>query len=136
MASATRKRKTIEFPVTRFVAIIALGMALFLIIDFGQRVASGYQVAREEEKLEAQLRMLSETNAALLARRDYVNTDAYVEEIARKELKWSKPGETVVVILATPQAPSPVLPAGTGPAQAHAPESPLDAWTRLFFSTD
>lgn len=136
MASATRKRKTIEFPVMRFVAIISLGMALFLIIDFGQRVASGYQVGREEEKLEAQMRILSETNAALTARRDYVNTDAYVEEIARNELKWSKPGETVIVILATPQAPLSTTLTINGAGQAQTTETPLEAWTRLFFSTD
>ena len=63
---------------------------------------------REEQKLEAQFEALNQTYKALEDRRAYVETDLYVAEVARNEFKWSTPGETVVVILATPEAASPM----------------------------
>ena len=134
MASATKKRKNIELPVAQFIAILVLSIAIFLIIDFGRRAATGYRVRREEEKLRVQLEALEETQQVLLARRDYVKSDAYVEEVARKELKWSQPGETIVVVMATPIAPTQAaLPPASITPQPLRAETPLQAWLNLFF---
>lgn len=133
MTSATKKRKQIDLPIAQFIAIIVLSISIFLIIDFGRRAATGYRVRREEEKLYAQLEAAQQTQQDLLAKRDYVETDIYIEEVARNELKWSRVGETIVVIMATPQAPtsSPTPIKTTLPNQPA--ETPLQAWLALFF---
>lgn len=133
MTSATKKRKQIDLPIAQFIAIIVLSISIFLIIDFGRRAATGYRVRREEEKLYAQLEAAQQTQQDLLAKRDYVKTDIYIEEVARNELKWSRGGETIVVIMATPQAPtsSPIPIKTTLPNQPA--ETPLQAWWALFF---
>jgi len=133
VTSATRKRKKVELPIAQFIAIIALSISLFLIVDFGRRTASGYRIYREEERLEAQLAPLRESHQALLDKQDYVQTDAYVEEIARNELKWSKPGETVIVILATPQTASHPLSAQNSSTSSTQADTPFHAWLTLFF---
>ncbi|RME40789.1 MAG: septum formation initiator family protein, partial [Caldilineae bacterium] len=107
VASTTRKRKKVNLPLAQFTAIVVLSISLFLIVDFGRRAATGYRIHREEKRLAAELEQLQQEHAALEERRAYVQSDAYVEEVARNELKWSRPGETVIVVLATPQAAPP-----------------------------
>jgi cell division protein FtsB len=133
VASATKKRKNIELPVAQFIAILVLSIAIFLIIDFGRRAATGYRVRREEEKLRIQLEALVETQQIMLARRDYVKSDTYVEEVARKELKWSQPGETIVVVMATPIAPPQAALSAPSTSEPLRPETPVQAWLTLFF---
>ena len=136
MTSATKKRKHIDLPIAQFIAIIVLSISLFLIIDFGRRAATGYRVRREEERLQAQLVAAQNTQEQLLARRDYVITDAYIEEIARNELKWSKPGETIIIIMPTPQAaPQPLISTSNDVLRlSDQTQTPLQAWIKLFFA--
>ena len=134
MTSATKKRKTFELPVAQFIAILVLSISIFLIVDFGRRAATGYRVRREEEKLRSQLELLEKTQQTLLARRDYVQSDAYIEEVARKELKWSQPGEIIVVVMATPEAPPQTnLVSSSASQKVPQTETPLQVWFNLFF---
>lgn len=133
MTSATKKRKQIDLPIAQFIAIIVLSISIFLIIDFGRRAATGYRVRREEEKLYAQLEAARQTQQDLLAKRDYVETDIYIEEVARNELKWSRTDETIVVIMATPQAPTSSSTPIKTPLPNQPAETPLQAWLALFF---
>ena len=133
MASTTRKRKKVNLPLAQFTAIVVLSISLFLIVDFGRRAATGYRIHREEKRLAAELEQLKQEHAALEERRAYVQSDAYIKEVTRNELKWSRPGETIIVVLATPQAAPPTQPARSflfPPAEA---DTPLNAWMNLFF---
>ena len=133
MASTTRKRKKAEWPAIQIIAIVGLGIVLFLVVNFGRRAAISYRVHREEVRLEAQLEVARQTQKQLLDQQAYVQSDAYVEEVARNELKWSKPGETVIIILATPQSNN--QPPSAGSPYSPAPYTPFDAW-KQFFSID
>ena len=134
MTSGARKRKKADLPVAQFIAIVVLSIALFLIVDFGRRTASGYRIYREEARLKAQLAPLQEAHRQLLDKRNYAQSDAYVEEIARNELKWSKPGEVVVVVLAAPPAEH-LLPSAFGNSGSYpATDTPFSVWFNLFFS--
>jgi len=98
----------------QLIIIFAFGVVLFLMVDLGQKAAANYRVQREAERLTQQVELAHHHQAELLARRSYVASDLYVEEVARKELKWAKPGETVIIIL--PTASEEIL-----PANAHVP---------------
>ncbi len=129
-----KKKRGFQFPFTQFVAIVVITVCLFLVIDFGRRTASNYQIKAEESRLEAELADSQRQRADLQARLTYVQSDAYVEEIARTQLKWAREGETVVVVMATPQA-EPQAPADGQPAAINGviPGSPWQAWWLLFF---
>ncbi len=131
-----KKKRVFQFPLTQFVAIVVVTVCLFLVIDFGRRTAANYQIKAEETRLEAELADSLSWHTALGARLAYVQGDAYVEEIARTQLKWAREGETVVVVMATPQA-QPQTPADGQPAAINGvvPESPWQAWWLLFFGT-
>jgi cell division protein FtsB len=130
----TKKRSGSKAPIAQFVAIIALSISIFLIVDFGRRAAANYRVQREAERLSQEVQMARQQQADLLARRSYVASDLYVEELARNELKWARPGETVLVVMPTPEAitlasnPNPSAVSSVPIAQ-----TPVQAWWNLFF---
>jgi len=131
-----KKKHGLQFPFTQFIAIIVITISLFLVIDFGRRTAASYQIRDEAARLEQEVAAAHAYHAALEARLSYVQSDAYVEEVARTRLKWAREGETVVVVMATPQAASQSA-SGDQPPSTNGlvPQSPWQAWWLLFFGT-
>ena len=135
--NVTKKRQSSKIPLAQFVAIIALSISVFLIVDLGRRAAANYRVQREEERLNQEVEMAQQYQKKLLTRRTYVASDLYVEEVARKELKWARPGETVVVVMPTPEAVA-LSPqqnrhmVNVGPVA----RAPVEAWWLLFFGDE
>jgi hypothetical protein len=130
----TKKRPGPKVPLAQFVAIIALSISIFLIIDFGRRAAANFRVQREAERLSQEVALARQQQADLLAWRSYVASDLYVEAVARRELKWASPGETVLVVMPTPEAVT--LAAGSDALAISASaivQTPAQAWWRLFF---
>ena len=128
-----KKKRGPQFPLTQFIAIVVITISFFLVVDFARRTATIYRIKSEAARLEEEVAETRARSEALEARLRYVQSDAYVEEIARTQLKWAQPGETVVVVMATPQA-VPTPPPGRqyvvtdGPP----PETPWQAWWLLF----
>ncbi len=129
-----KKRQSPKVPVAQFVAIIALSISIFLIVDLGRRAAANYRVQREADRLSQEIEIAQRRQSELLAHRSYVASDLYVEEVARKELKWAKPGETVVVIMPTPEKTIALNHHVTQHATAGPMvQTPSQAWWLLFF---
>jgi hypothetical protein len=130
----TKKRPGPKVPLAQFVAIIALSISIFLIVDFGRRAAANFRVQREAERLSQEVELARQQQADLLAWRSYVASDLYVEEVARRELKWASPGETVLVVMPTPEAVAMAAGSDTSAISASAiVQTPAQAWWRLFF---
>jgi cell division protein FtsB len=115
------------------IAVIVLAMAFFIMVDLGHRVTVNYRIQREAEQLNQQVELAQLHQQELLARRSYVASDLFVEEVARKELKWAKSGETVIVILPTSELALP--PNANVPAvQTKVVQTPqTEGWWVLFF---
>jgi cell division protein FtsB len=129
-----KKRPGPRIPVAQFIAIIVLSISIFLIVDFGRRAAANYRVQREAARLSQEVEAVEQYQAQLLARRTYVASDLYVEEVARNELKWAKPDETVIVVLPTPEAVHPANePASKKETPPQVAQTPAQAWWHLFF---
>lgn len=129
-----KKRQTAKLPVAQFLAIIVLSISVFLIVDLGRRAAANYRIQREAERLSQEVEAVKRYQAKLLAERTYAASDLYVEEVARQELKWTKPSETVVVVL--PIYEKALLPAHQPKEIPNFPliaKSPQQAWWNLFF---
>jgi cell division protein FtsB len=118
----------------QFIAIIVLTISVFLVVDFARRTAATYKIKAEAARLEQEVAQVRAQRQELEAHLNYVKSDAYVEEIARTQLKWAKEGETVVVVMATPQPVSaPPVDNRTSPADSFVPQSPWQAWWLIFF---
>jgi cell division protein FtsB len=130
----TKKRPGPKVPIAQFIAVIALSISIFLVIDFGRRAAANYRVQREAQRLSQEVEAVSQQQAQLLAWRSYVASDLYVEDVARKELRLARPGETVVIVMPTPEAVA-VMTTTEVAAEVTAPiiQTPAEAWWHLFF---
>jgi cell division protein FtsB len=128
-----KKRRQIKAPALQLLAIVALTIILLLIVDFGRRAAANYRIQLEAERLTHELAAAKRFQNRLLHQRTYAASDLYVEKVARNEFKWSKPGETVVIVVPTnTEADTRPDPARriTGSAGAVTPQQ---AWHKLFF---
>lgn len=132
-----KKKRGHQFPLTQFIAIIVITISIFLVVDFARRTATIYRIKSEAARLEEEVAAARAQSEALEARLRYVQSDAYVEEIARSQLKWARPGDTVVVVMPTPQAvPTPSSPdRGYAVADGPPPEKPWQAWWLRFFNS-
>jgi cell division protein FtsB len=128
-----RKRQGPKAPLAQFVAIIALTISIFLIVDLGRRAATNYRIQREAEHLTQEVEAARQYQTKLLARRTYAASDLYVEEIARNELKWAEPGETVVVVMPTFDAAASLNQPIQTSEEIRVVQTPQQAWWELFF---
>ena len=87
-------------------AIIIFAATLFFIWDFSQRIVTNARIAQNEKQLEVQVARAEATHSALLARRQYVQSDAFIEDKVRTDWRWARENDTVVVTQKTP-APTP-----------------------------
>jgi cell division protein FtsB len=88
------------------VAVVALGLLSSIVTqgfeDMAGAEAERQELEAEKERLEAEIETLEDTLSAL------ETNPAAVESMARKELRYIRPGETVVIIATPTPAPLPI----------------------------
>jgi hypothetical protein len=93
----------------QFLAIIAVAVVIFIAWDFGQRVLQTMRLAELDAQAGQELHAQEKIHADLQKLKDYVGTDAYVEQYAREKWHWQGSNETLFVPIATPvPTPTPV----------------------------
>ena len=130
-----KKKRSFKAPIAQFIAIIALTISIVLIVDFGRKAAVNYKIQREAARLEQEVEAARRYQSRLLAQRTYAASDLYVEEIARRELKWAKPGETVIVVLPDTEDELVMVDAPQESNRTAGAISPQQAWWQLFFGS-
>lgn len=86
-------------------AALVVGYLLFSAADDALR---SHRLNREEQRFERELTQLERQQAELEAIRDYLQTDEYIEGVARRVLGLVRPGETLIVVSSTaPTTPTP-----------------------------
>ncbi len=136
MATDTKKKKlSDQLSVIRFVVIVLLTICLFLFYKFASGVANNYRAAQEVEQLQQKVTSLEDRQQSLEKRLEYVQTNDYVERIARTQLKWARPGETTVVVVPASRdiVPIPRPTPNVQPETNKNSESSWLAWWHLFF---
>jgi cell division protein FtsB len=89
-------------------------------------VTHNYRLAQEEDQLRRDIAQLDQEHGQLVAVRDYLESDEYVEDIARRILGLVRPGETLVIVSSS--AP----PVATATPSAEAPADAGPWWKDLF----
>lgn len=119
-----------------FAAILSIG--LILALNFGSRIAESQPLLAVFSNVQDEIEALEQENAGLTRQRDYVRSDAYVEQWARSEGKMARPGEVLVVPVpvarqaeATPEPQIVFTDVQTTPPE---PES-WQVWWALFFDS-
>jgi cell division protein FtsB len=126
-----------QLSLAHLAAVVIVALSVLLVVDFGLKAADLFRVSQEARVLEQEMNRQLGIRQQLQKRLDYVQSDAYVEEAARKLLRWSRPGETVVMVMSPPAAATTtrdtIQPASREDAT---PRSSWLRWWFLFFGND
>ena len=118
----------------RVIILLAVAAAAYLVFVAGGEYLRSRQLEADEQSLRREVLDLQRQHEKLLAVRDYLLSDEYIEGVARRLLGLVRPGETLVLVtstdaaLATPaadQAEEDVQPEPT-------PDDGRSWWERLF----
>jgi cell division protein FtsB len=119
-----------------FAAILAIG--LILAINFSTRITSNRSQREIFAQVELEVEQLMAEQATLIAERDYVQSDVFVEQWARGEGKMVRAGEVLVVPLVpvNPEIQATVAPPTYVEVQT-SPPKPENwmLWWALFFDS-
>jgi cell division protein FtsB len=130
---ATRKKRIPVISLTQFVAIVTATIALTLLFNFATKINTYAQIEREATRLQERLDNIRAEHESLLARREYVQSNEYVEKIAREELNWIRFGDNPVMIKTPPQ-PLPTLSTSLSPTPPSEPTGlQWSLWWATFF---
>lgn len=115
---------------------LVIGAAVLAITYLGftttRYVVHEYNLRQEQASLHREIAQLDRDHEQLVAVRDYLKSDEYVEDVARRTLGLVRPGETLVVVSSS--APSPAAPEATGtPAPVGAAHTPAAEWWKDLF---
>ena len=107
-------------------ALLAIG---YLTYTTSRYFIHNYQLGEDEAQIRRDMTALDHDHAQLVAVRDYLKSDEYIEDIARRILGLVRPGETLVVVSSSDSAP-----AATPQPAAHTPGA--EWWKDLFERPD
>jgi cell division protein FtsB len=132
---ATRKKRTPIITPIQFAAIVTVTISLTLLVGFAYKINSYEQIKQEAQRLQDKLERVEADNQALLTRKAFVQTDAYVEKVAREELNFGRFGDTVVMVKNVPaqRAGADLMSGPDAGETAAATSPPWRAWYELFF---
>lgn len=115
-----------RLPLTPLVICAAVLAITYLGFTTTHYVIYNYQLQRDESQVRADIAQLDRDRDQLVAVRDYLKSDEYIEDVARRVLGLVRPGETLVVV----SGATPVATAATSPVAAPTPAS--EWWKSLF----
>jgi cell division protein FtsB len=102
-----------HLPITPVIVCAALLALTYFGFSTWQYVTHNYRLSEEETQVRRDIARLERERAQLVAVRDYLESDEYVEYVARSVLGLVRPGETLVIVSSSaPPAPTPTP--GTG----------------------
>ena len=91
------KKRMIFRPGKKLPAIIAVFLLIYLLISFFIHFQKLYALQNDIKQIEGQLQELSLKNEELKKQLKQVQSDAYIEQVAREKLGLVKPGESRIV---------------------------------------
>jgi len=121
-----------SLPIVRILLVLMGVLALYLLANFVRQVAISQQRRSELSDLEQAIADAQEERAELEEALTYAQSDAAVDEWARK-IGWARPYEVSVVVIAPAASTSPGEEGS--PEGGSGPALPRDAWWDLFFGT-
>jgi cell division protein FtsB len=107
--------------------VLGLAALAFAYLSFttSRYVIHNYQLHQQESQVRRQIDQLNKDHEQLVAVRDYLKSDEYVQAVARRVLGLVNPGETLVIVSGT--TPPPATPVAQGSPGA-------EWWKELFGS--
>jgi cell division protein FtsB len=84
------------------VLLITAVVVVYLIFTAVSSAIQSYQLGEDEDRLRDEVQGLEQRYHRLSDLRDYLNSDEYIEWVARRELGLVGPGETGIIVVSEP----------------------------------
>jgi cell division protein FtsB len=115
-----------RLPLTPVVVCAAILAATYFAFSTWHYITHNYRLSRDENELRSDIARLDQEHQQLVAVRDYLKSDEYIEDIARRILGLVRPGETLVIVSSS----APPAATATPAIDDNAPPGPW--WQDLF----
>jgi len=119
------KSKLMTLLQSRILLIFLIVITVLSGVRLTNEVIRRQKINTEINNLQGQINTLEDEQRSLSALINYLNTDSYIEEQARKKLNLSRPGESIIVV-GDEQASDTVKQTGN--------KSPIILWVNYFFN--
>ena len=96
-----------RFSGTRLIFLAAACMVVYFLASGAANLVRSHQLTQEESSLQSQIDDLESRHERLVALEEYLESDEYIEAIAREQLGLVKPGETAFIAIPTQPSPAP-----------------------------
>ena len=122
-----KRERRLPLPPTDIVTVLVCTAAVFFVLAFGGKALESYRLQRHNATLRSEIAALEEQKEQLEARLEYVKSPEYVEEVAREQYRWAKPGEKLMipifqrtpVVAVTPTPDQPTIEPVATPSASH-----------------
>jgi cell division protein FtsB len=111
--------------------VVLLVIGAFVAFQVGRQVYASWSINQEAARVQAEIDAMAAQNAALQRELEYLHSDAYISQEARKLGNLGRPNERVLII---PPGSEVKLPASVDEA-SKAPPPLLQQWLSLFFGS-
>ncbi|MBI5878319.1 MAG: cell division protein FtsL [Chloroflexi bacterium] len=71
--------------------------SIFVLVVLVQKVSTTADLLQQRDALQQQMKDVQDEQRRLVDRKQHVQSNEYVEEVARHDMKLGKPGETAVI---------------------------------------
>ena len=92
---------------TKVIILVAALIAVYFAVSGALNAVRSHQLGQEEARLQADIDDLDSRYERLTALKGYLNTDEYIESVAREQLGLVRKGETGFVAISVQPTPSP-----------------------------
>ena len=108
--------------------VVLLVIGAFVAFQVGRQVYASWSINQEAARVQAEIDAMAGQNAELQRELDYLRSDAYISQEARKLLNLGHDDERVLII-----PPGSEVPLAPSADEAKAPPPMLEQWLSLFF---
>lgn len=111
--------------------VLVLFVAVGLVLVFGGTLTRSTDIAAEAAKIQADVDLLNARAEAGRAELEFLETDAFVEQVAR-QIGMGEPDEQPFALGSGAPSPRPIVALGAAERNGQA-AAPFDAWMELLF---
>ena len=122
---AEREAVLPRLSLARVIIVLAVAAAGYFVFSAVGDTLLSAKLSKDQQQLHGQIDQLQQQKDELTSIRDYLQTDQYVEGVARQVLGLVRPGQKLFVV-ASDAAPTPAAPSSGSAA------TPQPWWERIF----
>lgn len=111
--------------------VVLLVIGAFVAFQVGRQVYASWSINQEAARIQAEIESTAAQNAQMQRELDYLRSDAYISQEAKKLLNLGRSNEHVLIIPPGREAPPP----SDTSERAEAPPPLLQQWMSLFFGS-